>query len=755
MLIPGFQPAAKLDMLLTVKQYLEDPTIGPWLLVLDEADDKDIFLGESGSFRLIDYIPRARHGQVLITTRDSRVVGLCDGLVVPAQNGVRVGPMPFEEGLSLFQKCMRQELIRGATQDECRELLDMLGGLPLAIVQATSYMRESEASIDDFISLYKDIELHGELFQESAISTDMEQKSVLYTWEISYRRIAGLSYPDSKSQAAVLLDLLGFLDAQESPYRILSEAEYLLKDQHGPSPIQGLESKLKPQRGPSALLSRVYESRFKPNNMFRSAIGRLCNYSLVTSRDCWVHPVVHSWIYRRLSLNERCKYISWMVEEFIRLIAFQDAESSNDWEELVLPSHKCDYVKFDQLNSLRHARVLLDYALSTTIAGYMTANQIVIPMFGELLYRVGEISASSGKVGEAIEYLRQAIDTMERFGESELLINERRLRLAKVRSRVVTPAEAVTEARICFQQTTSLEAQIWLAGCLQRQGYLPEALAIFDSILSAWPISDIDEFETQKDLLMVMVSTASILADIRDPQSKARAREIIDKSVAPFIKGLRPGHVVRSVLFKDVLICRIEVATDLDDLRAACWNVVEFDVHYLVGPPLTGGLPQDWLSHIDVLQRKKKWYEIEVLIETYSQPRDSILEIMSLKRTKRNNHWHFDLINDTVLGWCQMYNILGEACFEQQKFEKAEKAHMNALGLHLWVHSEGSRSAEFRTDVYNLTLALLYQGPAKQKELETIQESFSEILAEVEAERRATSMQSSHRKRDWDTFAAD
>jgi hypothetical protein len=136
-----------------VKRYLEDPKSAKWLLVLDEADDKELFQGTASDFKLMDYIPKTRHGQVLITTRDSRVVGLCDGQVVPAQNGVRMGPLPFEEALELFQKCMPQELIDVATQDQRGELLEMLGGLPLAIVQATSYMREEHMLADEFISL--------------------------------------------------------------------------------------------------------------------------------------------------------------------------------------------------------------------------------------------------------------------------------------------------------------------------------------------------------------------------------------------------------------------------------------------------------------------------------------------------------------------------------------------------------------------------------------------------------------------------
>lgn len=51
---------------------------------------------------------------------------------------------------------------------------------------------------------------------------------------------------------------------------------------------------------------------------------------------------------------------------------------------------------------------------------------------------------------------------------------------------------------------------------------------------------------------------------------------------------------------------------------------------------------------------------------------------------KASHPEHSDLINDTVLHWCIMYNFQGEAYFEEAKYKEAEVAHMNALGLHLF-----------------------------------------------------------------------
>jgi hypothetical protein len=104
------------------------------LIVLDEADQKELFVGEPGRIGLMDYLPRNKNGQILITTRDSRIVGLADGQVVPAHNGISVKSFPGEEGVELFHKCLRIDIAQDPSLEDTKSFITMLGGLPLAIV---------------------------------------------------------------------------------------------------------------------------------------------------------------------------------------------------------------------------------------------------------------------------------------------------------------------------------------------------------------------------------------------------------------------------------------------------------------------------------------------------------------------------------------------------------------------------------------------------------------------------------------------
>jgi tetratricopeptide (TPR) repeat protein len=727
-----------------VKQFLESDKSQPWLLILDEVDDKETVTAPASNGRKpMDYIPRSAKGQVLITTRDSRLVGLMDGHVVPAQNGIRIGPMPFEESLSLFLRCMRQELVHEATQEQYREFLDMLGGLPLALVQAASYMREEEATIEEFTSLYRDVEKHEDLFHESAITTDLEQRSVLCTWEISYARIAGPSYPDSKSQAAVVLDLLGFLDAQATSTRSLSEYEARFRGTRKMDAIRGLKHLLPIQESPSSLLSDVYESRFQNHNMFRATIGRLRNYSLVTSRECWVHPVVHSWIYRRLCLQERCKYISWMVEELLKHTRAPDLTS---WEAILVPQ----YCVFKEMHYLRHAKVVLGYALSSRMTDYMTDHRISIPGFEELLYRIAEISASTGEAAKAIEYFEKSIRAAERSGSWGTLLDERRVRLAKVRSGEQSLAQDIAEAQFCLQAAPNcFDAKLWLAQCLNMSGERIQAIKLYEELMSL-PQLDYQDLGNNKSLLIALCDVASIRAQTRTEENMTLARQSIDGIILPYISPIPQGNTVKAFLYPDILFTRMEVASSESDLRRVCRMMADYAYDERLGPPLIGGDPEELLPGIDKLWERGRWLEIEEFVGIYEESRWSITQIMAYNIEEPFNS---ELVSRTVLHWCELYNIQGKACFEQGKYAKAEEAHMKALGLHLYLHSEGSSSPEFRRNIYDLAGALAIQGQSKQKELDTIRRSFQDILAQMEPTQHSGTSHGRPKKRDFQEFS--
>ena len=62
-----------MNILQLVYQCLCDPRNGRWLMVLDNADDENIFFsGHTSNKRgpLVSFLPQAAHGSILITSRN-------------------------------------------------------------------------------------------------------------------------------------------------------------------------------------------------------------------------------------------------------------------------------------------------------------------------------------------------------------------------------------------------------------------------------------------------------------------------------------------------------------------------------------------------------------------------------------------------------------------------------------------------------------------------------------------------------------
>lgn len=636
--VPGFQRLTKTEILLAVKEHLESPDTPPWLLILDEANDKELFVSPSDGLNLIQYIPRSTRGQVLITTRDRQITHLANSQIVPPTNSFEVKSMSDDDGYALLQKCMLSESEWRLSANRCQPFLQMLGGLPLAILQASAYMLNTHASVDEFIDLYQKIGLHSRIFNNPAVNIDMRQMSVLYTWEISYEKIAG---PGLKSRSAMLLDILGFIDSPDSGLRHLSEAEFVFRDHDGPTPIQGLERSFEIQKNPSSLLSAIFEKHIGPNvsHEFREAVSRLRNYSLVTSEKCWVHPVVQSWISRRPKLDfyQRCQYIDWLVEELLDQIIPPGDYSENRFEHFLLPSTYNTLVP-TELTPFRHAVVLLSHARLEIVAEYMASHEHFTFRLASLLYKVGRIAGSMGQIVDGISYLEKAFEIMDNL-KNPTLLSEIRLQLAKMHQRFSSPAAAIAEARLCNEGQPSREAMLWLAQCLQSAGGLPglrEALEWFD-IIDALSTNDIvgvgAEAEADNLMIAARVGVMQVLSEIADHESKTRARNIIDKTLEPYFGNLPLGHLLKTIVYPEILICRVEVADGHQDQGIAVQNFIQHTIEartamqkaiaghsselQYVTCLYNGSLQEEWLSYLEVLRAKKKWAVAEALADGF------------------------------------------------------------------------------------------------------------------------------------------
>jgi len=224
--LPGHDDP-KVNNLELVSEWLSHKDSGPWLLVLDNADDEQTFysgkLDDSSQdterkVSRIRYLPQSLTGSILITTRN-RDVG--EDLASTAEP-IEVLPMTAEEAKSMAQSKVP---ISKWNEVDWNELLQELehqsnGYLPLAITQATSFIRKRRINFAEYLKLLRATEASVKDLLEKDLADPRRDPdtphSVIRTWKLSFDRIRR-----QQPLAADVLSLMAVLDRQGIPKYLL------------------------------------------------------------------------------------------------------------------------------------------------------------------------------------------------------------------------------------------------------------------------------------------------------------------------------------------------------------------------------------------------------------------------------------------------------------------------------------------------------------------------------------------------------
>ncbi|PQE28655.1 hypothetical protein CJF32_00011397 [Rutstroemia sp. NJR-2017a WRK4] len=228
--IPGRQNL-QANIFQLVHDWLRNDMKGKWVLILDNVDDAGFLVQtqsagtegqtnsiSSGNLRpLITYLPP--NGSILITTR-SRSAAL--KLVFEQRDIITVEPMDRADALVLFEN----KLGRHDDNDDTAELVAALEFMPLAIVQAATYIfqRAPRYSVRDYLQGFqKSDRKKASLlnYEGEQLRRDWEAKnSIIITWQISFDYIR-----ETRPSAADLLSLMSFFDRQGIPEALLRSRE--------------------------------------------------------------------------------------------------------------------------------------------------------------------------------------------------------------------------------------------------------------------------------------------------------------------------------------------------------------------------------------------------------------------------------------------------------------------------------------------------------------------------------------------------
>jgi len=214
------EPSADVKKLL--QNYLSKESSGQWLLVIDNADDINMWISKSSSSSdqeyggLISYLPRSKQGSIVFTTRDRKTA-----IKLAPHNVVELEEMNAETASQLLQKCLiHQDLV--ADNKVAENLLEELTYLPLAIVQAAAYINENGITIQDYQSLLADqeeevIDLLSEEFSDEWRYTSVKNP-VATTWLISFEQLQ-----QRDSAAADYLAFMACIEPKDIPLSLLPE----------------------------------------------------------------------------------------------------------------------------------------------------------------------------------------------------------------------------------------------------------------------------------------------------------------------------------------------------------------------------------------------------------------------------------------------------------------------------------------------------------------------------------------------------
>ena len=205
LLIPGWNdPNA--DALQLVYEHLTERTKCRWLLILDNADDRDMFFPSSSTHSqrggISRYIPHNSQGSVIITTRDGRV----GRKLANGEEPIPISQMTIQEAKAM----MLSKVSEGCCESNLERLLRNLDCLPLAITQAAAFVSETHITLSKYLDLLEadDSSLLSKEFDDRRRDSETVN-SVIQTWKLSFDQIRR-----QNPRAADILSLMAVLDRQ-------------------------------------------------------------------------------------------------------------------------------------------------------------------------------------------------------------------------------------------------------------------------------------------------------------------------------------------------------------------------------------------------------------------------------------------------------------------------------------------------------------------------------------------------------------
>ena len=192
-----------------------------WCLVVDNLDELEM----SADMRrlLTGHWKQAAHGHIIITTRrEATEIGEETG--IEENFCIELECLTDEEGIQFLR--MRTGAARENDSD-IRELVQELGGLPLALDQAAAYIRYLRQPIKEYLKKYRKqrlLLLKKKKARNLVENTSPERLAIHTTWLLNFDQISQISIEMELAEIPTLvMRVAAFLGPDDIPYEMINE----------------------------------------------------------------------------------------------------------------------------------------------------------------------------------------------------------------------------------------------------------------------------------------------------------------------------------------------------------------------------------------------------------------------------------------------------------------------------------------------------------------------------------------------------
>ena len=196
-----------------------------WCLVVDNLDELEMSMDMRKL--LTGHWKQVAHGHIIITTRrEATEIGEETG--IDKSSCIELKCLTEEEGVQFLK-------VRSGTAGEdndFRELVGELGGLPLALDQAAAYIRSLRQPIKEYLKKYREqkmLLLKKKKARNLVENTPPDRLAVHTTWLLNFDHVKQISEEmDLGETLSIVMKMSAYLGPDDIPYQVINEGLYVV-----------------------------------------------------------------------------------------------------------------------------------------------------------------------------------------------------------------------------------------------------------------------------------------------------------------------------------------------------------------------------------------------------------------------------------------------------------------------------------------------------------------------------------------------